>query len=88
MEVFQDGRVYVLDTAQKFHFERLKPRQSGPLEFATAQADSGDFVVLMDPEPKRFVDVVDDDISQPSYKAEKFLSVASDVSLPSRRRHW
>ena len=25
VQVFQDGRVYVLDTGQKVHFERLKP---------------------------------------------------------------
>ena len=36
VHVFQDGRVYVLDTGQKVHFERLEPHQSGPLEFATA----------------------------------------------------
>ena len=42
----------------------------------------------MDPEPERSVDVVDDDKSLPSYKSEQLLSEASDVSLPSRRRHW
>ena len=29
VQVFQEGRVYVLDTGQKVHFERLKPRHSG-----------------------------------------------------------
>ena len=42
----------------------------------------------MDPEPERSVDVVDDDKSLSSYKPEQLLSEASDVSLPSRRRHW
>ena len=88
VQVFQDGRVYVLDTGQKAHFERLKPHHSGPLELATAHADSGEVVVLMDPEPERSVDVVDDDKSLPSYKSEQLLSEASDVSLPSRSRHW
>ena len=41
----------------------------------------------MDPEPERSVDVVDDDKSLSSYKSEQLLSEASDVSLPSRRRH-
>ena len=88
VHVFQEGRVYVLDTGQKVHFERLKHHHSGPLEFATAQADSGEIVVLMDPDPERFIDVVDDDKSQPSYKTEQLLSEASDVSLPSRKHHW
>ena len=42
----------------------------------------------MDPEPERSVDVVDDDKSLLSYKTEPPLSEASDVSLPSARRHW
>ena len=88
VQVFQDGRVYVVDTAQMVHFERLKPHHSGPLELAASHADSGEVVVLMDPEPERSVDVVDDDKSLPSYKSEQLLSEASDVSLPSRRRHW
>ena len=85
---FQEGRVYVLDTGQKVHFERLKPHHSGPLELATAQAESGEIVVLMDPDPERSVEAVDDDKSQPSYKTEQLLSEASDVSLPSRKQHW
>ena len=88
VQVFQDGRVYVLDTGQKVHFERLKPHHSGPLELAAAPADSGEIVVLMDPEPERSIDVVDDDKSLPSYKSEQLLSEASDASLPSRKRHW
>ena len=88
VQVFQDGRVYVLDTGQKVHFERLKLHHSGPLELAAAHADSGEVVVLMEPEPARSVDVVADDKSLPSYKTEQLLSEASDVSLPSRRRHW
>ena len=69
VQVFQDGRVYVLDTGQKVHFERLKQHHSGPLELAAAPADSGEVVVLMDPEPERSVDVVEDDKSCPSYKS-------------------
>ena len=88
VQVFQEGRVYVLDTGQKVHFERLKPHHSGPLELAAAQADSGEIVVLMDPDPEHSIDVIDDDKSQPSYKTEQLLSEASDVSLPSRKRHW
>ena len=88
VQVFQDGRAYVLDTGQKVHIERLEPHHSGPLELAAAHADNGEVVVLLDPEPERSVDVVDDDKSLPSYKTEQLISEASDVSLPSRRRHW
>ena len=88
VQVFQDGPVYVLDTGQKVHFESLKPHHSGPLELAAAHADSGEVVVLMDPEPDRSVDVVDDNKSLPSYKTEQLLSEASDESLPSQRHHW
>ena len=88
VQVFQDGHVYVLDTGQKVHFERLKPHHSGPLELAAAPADSGEIVVLMDPEPERSVDVIEDDKSLSSYKSEQLLSEASDASLLSRRRHW
>ena len=42
----------------------------------------------MDPEPEHAADVIDDDMSRPSYKTEQLLSEASDVSLPSRKRHW
>ena len=87
VQVFQNGRFYVLDTGQKVHFERLKPHHSGPLELDAAHADSGGVLVLMDPEPERSVDVVDDDKSLSSYKTEQLLSEASDGSLPSRRRH-
>ena len=88
VQVFQDGRVYVLDTGQKVHIERLKPHHSGPVELGAAPADSGEIVVLMDPEPERSIDVVDDDKSLPSYKSEQLISEASDASLPSRKRHW
>ena len=88
VQVFQDGCVYVLDTGQKVHFERLKPQHSGPLELDAAHADSGEVVVLMDSEPDRSVDVVDDNKSLPSYKTEQLLSEASDESLLSQRHHW
>ena len=73
-------------SVQKVHFECLQPDRSRPLEIA--QVDSGDTVVLMDPEPERSVNVVDDDTSQHYNKTEQLLSEASYVSLPSRGRHW
>ena len=84
----QDGRVYILDTGQKVHFERLKLHNSGPLEFAATPLDTGDIAVVMDPEPERSVEPIDDDCSKPSHHSEQLPSEASDVSLPSRQRHW
>ena len=42
----------------------------------------------MDLEPEHSAEEILDDCSQPSYLEEELLSEASDVSLPSRRRHW
>ena len=88
VHTLQDGRVYILDTGQKVHFERLKPHNSGPLEFAATPLDTGDIAVVMDPEPERSVEPIDDDCSKPSYESEKMLSEASNASLRSRKRHW
>ena len=70
------------------HFERLKPHQGGPTEFVALPSGSGEVVVVMDPEPEHSAEEIRDDCSQPSYREEEPLSEASDVSLPSRRRHW
>ena len=88
MRAWQDGRVYILDTGQKVHFERLKLHKSGPLEFAANPLDTDDIAVVMDPESERSVELIDDDCSKPSYNTEQPLSEASNVSLPSRQRHW
>ena len=88
VHVLQGGSVYVLDTREKVHFERLKLHQSGPMELVAAPVDCGDIVVLMDPEPERSAELIDNDKSQHLYKTEQLLSEVSDVSMPSRRRHW
>ena len=88
VHTLQDRIVYILDTGQKVHFERLKPHNSGPLEFAATLLDTSDIAVVMDSEPERSVETINDDCSKPSYKTEQLLSEASDVSLPSRQRHW
>ena len=88
VRVLQDGRVYILDSGQKVHFERLKPHHGGPTEFVALPAGNGEVVVVMDPEPEHSAEEILDDCSQPPYRKEEPLSEASDVSLPSRRRHW
>ena len=82
MHTLQDGRVYILDTGQKVHFERLKPHNSGPLEFVATPLDNGD------PEPEHSIEPINDDCSKFSYNTEQLLSEASNASLPSRQRHW
>ena len=88
VHVLPDCRVYILDSGQKVYFERLKPHHGGPTEFVALPARSGEVVVVMDPEPEHPAEEILDDCSQPSYCEEEPLSEASDVLLPSRRRHW
>ena len=87
VHTLQDGRVYILDTGQIVHFERLKPHTSGPLELVATPLDTGDVAVVMDPEPKHSLEPNNDDCSRLSYKSEQLLSEASNASLPSRQRH-
>ena len=88
VHTLQDGRVYILDTGQKVHFERLKRHNSGPLEFVATPLDTGDVAVVMDPEPEHSIEPINDDCSKLSFKSEQLLSKASNASLPSRQRHW
>ena len=87
VHVLQDGRVFILDSGQKMQFEHLKPH-GGPTQLVALPAGSGEVVVVNDLEPERSAEEILDDCSQPSYRGEELLSEASNVSLPSRRRHW
>ena len=86
--MLQEGRVYILDTGQKVHFERLKPHHGGPTEWAAVPAHNGEVAIIMDPDPEQSLDEVPDDVSRPSYRAKEPISEASNASLPSRQRHW
>ena len=74
VHTLQAGRVYILDTGQKVHFERLKPHNSGPLELVATPLDTGDVAVVMDPEPQHSIEPINDDCYKLSYKAEQILS--------------
>ena len=87
-QVLQEGRVYVLGTGQKVHFERLKAHSSGPTEWATIPTNNGDVAVIMDPEPEQSLKEIPDDISQPSYREQELTSEDSNTSQPTRQRHW
>ena len=86
--VLQEGRVYILDTGQKVHFERLKPHRGGPTEWAAVPAHNSEVAIIMDPDPEQSHEEVRDDASQPSYRAEEPISEATNASLPSRQGHW
>ena len=83
-----EGRVYILDTGQKVHFERLKPHHRGPTEWAAVPSHNGEVAIIMDPDPEQSQEEVPDDASRPSYREEEPQSAASDFSSPSRQRHW
>ena len=76
VHVLEDGRVYILDSGQKVHFERLKSHHGGSTEFVVLPAGRGEVVVLMDPEPERSAGEILDDCSQPSFRVEEPLSEA------------
>ena len=88
VHTLQDGRVYILVTGRKVHFERLKPHNSGPLDFVATPLDTGEVAVVMEPESEHSIEPINDDCSKLSYKSEQLLSEASNASLPSRQRHW
>ena len=81
-DVLQDGRVYVLDTGQKVHYERLKPHKPSPWEWTTEPTPDRDVAIIVDPYPEDLNDSVDSDITQPSYLPEAPLSEASAGSYP------
>ena len=81
IHVLQDGRVYILYSGQKMHFEQLKPHHGGPTEFVALSAGSGKLVVVIDPEPEGSAEEILDDCSQPSYREEEPLFEVSNVSL-------
>ena len=82
VHVLQDGRVYILDSGQKVHFEWLKPHHGGPTELVAVPTGRGEVFVVMDPEPECSAEETPDDCSRPSYREEEPLSEASIVSLP------
>ena len=51
-DVLQDGRVYVLDTGQKVHYERLKPHKPSPWEWTTEPTPDRDVAIIVDPYPE------------------------------------
>ena len=66
--------MYVLNTSQKVEFERLKLHRSGPSEFVTCPLATGEVLGILDSEPERSTDVIDDDVLKPSYRTEQQLS--------------
>ena len=49
----------------KAHFERLKPHHSGPTELATTPLNTDEIAVIIDPEPERSVERINDYLLNP-----------------------
>ena len=87
--VLQEGRVYILDTGQKVHFERLKPHHGGPTEWAAIPAHNGEVAIIMDPDPEQSHEDIRDDASQPSYRAKNHCrKPATSPCLPDKDIGW
>ena len=67
-QVLQERRVYILDSGRKVQFERLNPPYGGSTEWVTVPTNNGDIVVMMDPDPEQSLEVIPDDVWQPSYR--------------------
>ena len=63
--VLLEWRVYILDTGQKVHFERLKPHHSGPTEWAAVTAHNGEVAIIRDSDAEQSQEEVPDDASRP-----------------------
>ena len=65
--VQEEGLLYILDSVQKVHSERLKPYNTGPTKWATIPTNYGDVAVILDQEPEQSLEEGPDHASQPSY---------------------
>ena len=89
VHVLQDGRIDIIDSGRKVHFEQLEHHQGESTEFvALPAAGSGEGVVVLDTELKHSAEEILDDCSQPSSREEEPQSEVSKVLLPSKKRHW
>ena len=72
-DVLQDGRLYLLDTGQKVHYERLKKHVSAPWDWATYQPFGLDqnVAILADPYVEESNEEITSDISRDSFLPEQ-----------------
>ena len=73
VEVLQEGRLYVLSSGHKVHFERLKRHISGPQEWKVLGVEEDDDEIVADPNPEDPVEEVASDVEEGSFVEEQRL---------------
>ena len=80
-DVLQDGRLYVLDTGQKVHFERLKKHVPAPWDWAAHQPIGLDqsVAIIADPYIEESNEEMASDISQDSFLPEQLPEASFEL---------
>ena len=79
--VLQDGRLYVLDTGQKVHFERLKKHVPAPWDWAAHQPFGLDqnVAIIADPYVEESNEEITSDISRDSFLPEQLPEASFEM---------
>ena len=89
-DVLQDGRLYVLDTGQKVHFERLKKHVPAPWDRATHQPFGLDqnVAIIADPYVEESNEEITSDVSRETFLPEQLPEASFEMeptaSVPPR----
>ena len=80
-DVLQDGRLYVLDTGQKVHFERLKKHVPAPWDWAAHQPFGLDqnVAIVADPYVEESNEEIASDISRDSFLPEQLPEASFEM---------
>ena len=80
-DVLQDGRIYVLDTGQKVHFERLKKHVPAPWDWAAHQPFGLDqnVAIIADPYVEESNEEITSDISRDSFLPEQLPEASFEM---------
>ena len=80
-DVLQDGRLYVLDTGQKVHFERLKKHVPAPWDWAAHQPFGLDqnVAIIADPYVEESNEEITSDISRDSFLLEQLPEASFEM---------
>ena len=80
-DVLQDGRLYVLDTGQKVHFERLKKHVPAPWDWAAHQPFGLDqnVAIVADPYVEESNEEITSDISRDSFLPEQLPEASFEM---------
>ena len=80
-DVLQDGRLYVLDTGQKVHFERLEKHVPAPWDWATHQPFGPDqnVAIIADPYAEESNEEITSDISRDSFLPEQLPEASFEM---------